>query len=84
MLDYERSVEIAKKNRDSPVKKVKNQVQPLLLSVSDVATLLQVSRQTVYNWMYHEGLPSILVGRVRRIHPHSLEVWLLEREQKGA
>jgi excisionase family DNA binding protein len=66
----------AKKNQQSEV--------PPLLSVQEVADILGVCRQTVYNWMYREGLPSILVGRVRRVHPQSLSRWLAEREQKGA
>ena len=48
-------------------------VQPLLLSVSDVAIQLGVCRQTVYTFIYREGLPSIVVGRIRRVHPDSLE-----------
>ncbi len=37
--------------------------QPILLSVADVAIVLGVCRQTVYNFIYREGLPSVLVGR---------------------
>ena len=55
-------------------------IQPLLLSVADVAVRLGVCRQTVYTFIYREGLPSILVGRIRRVHPDSLEGWLRERE----
>lgn len=58
--------------------------QPLLLSVPDVAVQLGVCRQTVYNFIYREGLPSILVGRIRRVHPDSLRDWLREREQQIA
>lgn len=54
--------------------------QPLLLSVADVAVQLGVCRQTVYNLIYHEGLPSMVVGRLRRIDPESLRRWLKERE----
>ncbi len=61
------------------VKKVST-IQPLLLSVADVAVRLGVCRQTVYTFIYREGLPSILVGRIRRVHPDSLEGWLRERE----
>jgi excisionase family DNA binding protein len=56
-------------------------VQPYLLSVSDVAVQLGVCRQTVYNLIYREGLPSIQVGGMRRIHPESLNHWLREREK---
>ncbi len=52
-----------------------------MLSVADVATILGVSRQTIYTYIYTEGLPSITVGRIRRIHPESLNKWLLTREQ---
>ncbi len=56
--------------------------QPLLLSIADVAVMLGVCRQTVYTFIYREGLPSILVGRIRRVHPDSLEDWLREREYR--
>lgn len=61
----------------------KNQlvVQPLLLSVSDVAVQLGVCRQTVYSYIYRERLPSIKVRGMRRGHPDSLRRWLEEREQ---
>jgi excisionase family DNA binding protein len=61
-------------------KKQVSTVQPLLLSVADVAVRLGVCRQTVYTFIYREGLPSIVVGRIRRVHPDSLEGWLKERE----
>lgn len=57
---------------------------PLLLSIADVAIQLGVCRQTVYHLIYREGLPSILVGRVRRVHPDSLEHWMREREHHSA
>jgi excisionase family DNA binding protein len=59
-------------------------VQPLLLSVADVAVKLGVCRQTVYNFIYREGLPTVQVGRIRRVHPDSLEGWIREHEQQLA
>ena len=59
-------------------------VQPLLLSISDVAIQLGVCRQTVYNFIYREKLPSIKVRGIRRVHPNSLKRWLEEREQQLA
>ena len=56
--------------------------QPLLLSVADVAIQLGVCRQTVYNFIYREGLPSILVRRIRRVHSGSLEEWIRARERQ--
>ena len=56
-------------------------VEPLLLSVADVAVRLGVCRQTVYNFIYWEKLPTIKVRGMRRVHPDSLNAWLKEREQ---
>ncbi len=53
---------------------------PKLLSVPEVATILGVSRQSVYAYMYHEGLPSLVIGGVRRIRPESLSKWLSAKE----
>ena len=55
-------------------------IQPLLLSVADVAIQLGVCRQTVYNYIYQEGLPSMLLRGVRRVHPDSLQKWLKSHE----
>ena len=57
-------------------------LQPLLLSMADVAVRLGVCRQTVYVYVYHEGLPSIKVRGIRRVHPDSLDSWLKERERR--
>ena len=55
-----------------------------MLSVAEVATIIGVSRQTVYTYIYREGLPSIKVRGIRRVHPDSLHSWLREREQQTA
>jgi excisionase family DNA binding protein len=54
--------------------------QPILLTIPDVAIQLGVCRATVYNLIYRKGLPSIMLGSVRRIHPDSLREWLKEQE----
>ena len=59
-------------------------VQPLLLSIADVAVQLGVCRQTVYNLIYRQGLPTVQVGRIRRVHPDSLNSWIKDHEQKIA
>jgi excisionase family DNA binding protein len=59
-------------------------VQKTLLSVAEVAAMLGVCRTTVYTYIYSEGLPSMLLRGVRRIHPDSLEKWLAEREHQIA
>ena len=50
-----------------------SKAQPFLLTVPDVAVKLGVCRATVYRYIAHEGLPSMLLRGVRRVHPESLE-----------
>jgi len=63
-----------------PRRKKQPTAQPLLLTVPDVAIKLGVCRATVYNLIYRKGLPSILLGSVRRVHPDSLQEWLKQQE----
>ena len=58
--------------------------QPVLLTIPDVAVQLGVCRNTVYNLINHNGLPSVLLGGVRRVHPDSLQSWLKSRERQIA
>ncbi len=58
--------------------------QPLLLSIADVAIQIGVCRTTVYRYIYHEGLPSMLLRGVRRVHPDSLHLWLKTHEEHCA
>lgn len=55
--------------------------QQLLLTLPDVAIQLGVCRKTVYNLIYYDSLPTIMVRGVRRVHPDSLQKWLKQREQ---
>jgi excisionase family DNA binding protein len=64
-----------------PRRKKVPMAQPLLLTVSDVAIQLGVCRTTVYKYIYHEGLPSMLLRGVRRVHPDSLYQWLKSHEE---
>ena len=54
--------------------------EPLLLTIPDVAIQLGVCRATVYNLIYRKGLPSIVLGSARRVHPDSLREWLKQQE----
>jgi excisionase family DNA binding protein len=47
------------------------------LTVTDVAALLQVCRQTVYSYL-RAGLPSKKIRGIRRIHRDELERWLAQ------
>lgn len=55
-------------------------VQPIYLSVSEVATMLSLGRTKVYDLIKHEGLPVIQFGDVKRIPVAKLQRWLEQRE----
>ena len=65
-------------------KKSVQHAQQALLTVTQAALVLGVCRQTVYNYIYHEGLPSIVIRGIRRIDPDSLQGWLKQHEQQSA
>ena len=54
-------------------------VQPLLLSIPEVAAMLRLSRAKVYRLIYYEGLPVVHFGRSVRVSVIALEQWLEER-----
>ncbi len=63
-----------------PRRKKLSTAQPLLLTIPDVAIKLGVCRATVYNLIYRKGLPTMLLGSIRRVHPDSLDDWLKQQE----
>lgn len=54
-------------------------VEPLLLTIPEVATLLRLGRTKVYDLIDHEGLPTVKLGTARRIPRQGLEIWLTRR-----
>lgn len=46
-----------------------------LLTVDQVAERLTIPRKSVYEAIYHHGLPVRRVGRLVRVHPDELEAW---------
>ena len=59
------------------------EVQPLLLSIPEVALSLRLSRAKVYQLIDVEGLPVVRFGRAVRVSVIALEKWIEQRE-KGA
>ena len=60
---------------------VTTDVQPLLLTIPQVAALLNVGRSSVYDLIRREGLPTVsLGGRNTRVRKTSLEKWIERRE----
>ena len=56
-------------------------VQPLLLSIPEVAASLRLSRAKVYRLIYYEGLPVVHFGRSARVSVLALQEWLERREK---
>ena len=54
-------------------------IQPILLSIPEVAESLRLSRAKVYRLIYFEGLPVVHFGRSVRVSVIALEQWLEER-----
>lgn len=54
-------------------------VEPLLLTIPQVAALLGLGRTKVYDLIDHEGLPTVKLGTARRIPRQALEAWLTQR-----
>jgi excisionase family DNA binding protein len=54
--------------------------QPLLVTVSQVAKMLSLSRTMIYKLIDMEGLPVVRFGRAVRVSPRSLQQWLEHRQ----
>ena len=60
-------------------KQPRTTVEPLLLTIPQVAAMLGLGRSKVYDLIEHEGLPTVKLGTARRIPRQALEVWLTRR-----
>jgi excisionase family DNA binding protein len=58
-------------------------LQPLLLSIPEVARSLRLSRTKVYELIDIEGLPVVRFGRAVRVSVEALQQWLQQREQSA-
>jgi excisionase family DNA binding protein len=54
--------------------------KPIVMNITQVAHALGLSRGKVYQLIREEHLPVVPFGRVMRIRPESLQLWLKERE----
>ena len=54
-------------------------IEPLLLTIPQVAAMLGLGRTKLYGLIDHEGLPSVKLGTARRNPRQALEAWLTRR-----
>jgi len=54
------------------------ELQPLVFTPDEVAELLCVSRYTVYRLIEQGNLPTVRIGRLRRVRRVDLERWMEE------
>lgn len=57
---------------------------PLLLTAEQAARALNVSRSRIYEWIQSGELPSVTLGRSRRVSRRALEAFVAEREAASA
>ncbi len=56
--------------------------QPGLLRMSEVAELLNISRAKAYELVGAGVIPSIMIGKLRRVSRRALEAWIREHEAR--
>ena len=57
-------------------------VTPMVLTVTQVAQELQLSRAKVYQLIHLEGLPIVPFGSTLRVRREALQQWIELREKK--
>ncbi len=63
------------------VSKVQSQAPVRLLSVIEVAALLQVPVKTLYQWRFRgEGPIAMRIGRYLRFDPRDVDAWVESRK----
>lgn len=53
-----------------------------LLTVNDVAALLQLRPSTIYSWAQEGSIPSLKIGRAIRFRTSDIDAWL-DRSLRG-
>lgn|GEM_PF-432347 len=73
--DFEEKKEEEKKGK---YRKVRNEAfaPRALMSVDDVAQYLNLSTQTIYNWLHKRRITGIKIGKVWRFDKTEIDSWL--------
>jgi excisionase family DNA binding protein len=64
-------------------RKQETAIQPLLLSIPEVAKSLGLSRSMVYKLIDVEGLPVVRFGRAVRVRVIALQQWVDQRDKSA-
>jgi excisionase family DNA binding protein len=72
---------MAQKQEKSTVKRTV--LQPLLLSIPEVASSLCLSRAMIYKLIEFEALPVVHFGRASRVSVIALQQWLDKRDKSA-
>jgi len=67
---------------NSPISPSRYEIMDRFLKLSEVQTMLAVSRSTLWRWIAEKGLKVIRVGNVKRIRESDLQAFL-ERHQEA-
>ncbi len=67
----------SRRRRQADVRKV----QPLLLTIPEVAASLGLGRTKVYDLIANDGLPFVKLGVATRVSVISLQKWVEQREK---
>jgi excisionase family DNA binding protein len=60
-------------------KRTLSQVEPMMLTIPDVAVRLGLGRTKVYDLIRYEGLPTVKFGTATRVPIKELEQWVTRR-----
>ena len=63
------------------MKKQQQETEQLLLSIEQTAKALSVCRAQVYKLIYYAGLPSIKIGKSRRVAVNDLRQWVAKQQR---
>jgi excisionase family DNA binding protein len=58
-------------------------VQPMLLTIPEVAASLGLGRTKIYDLIANDGLPFVKLGTATRVSVISLQKWVEQREKLG-
>lgn len=68
----------------TPISTTNNELQPLLLRISEAAQILNLGRSTLYEMMYKGDLAFVQYGTARRIPLTEIHRWIAAHTVRSA